>query len=247
MKILAFDTSLGSGSAAAADEGGMEERALGAAGDHARLLTAAALDVAERRGWGSGGNALAGLGPGDVVAVVRGPGSFTGLRVGVTAAKSFAWTSGAGLVGVCGFGVIARRMARLDGWSDSPVAIAYDAGRGEVFAAWAQPVATEALGWRLTAPCRVTFDDWLGSLPPGARIGGPAVDAHRERITAHGGVVCASPEVCVSLAGDAATIARLRALAGEFDDPHTLVPDYLRPSYAEEARPRAHGSGGPVA
>lgn len=219
---------------AAADDGGVEERPLGAAGEHARLLTAAALDVAGRRGWGSGSEPLACLGPDDVVAVVRGPGSFTGLRVGVTAAKALAWTSGSQLVGVSGFMVIARRMARLENWTDAPVAIAYDAGRGEVFAAWAEPAATDALGWRLAPPGLITFDDWLASLPPGSRVGGPAVDVHRERIAAHGGIVCASHDACQSSAGDAAAIARLKAVAGEFDDPHTLVPDYLRPSYAEE-------------
>jgi hypothetical protein len=31
-------------------------------------------------------------------------------------------------------------------------------------------------------------------------------------------------------------IAVLRAEAGEFDDPASLVPDYIRPSYADEKR-----------
>ena len=246
MKILAFDTSLGSGSVAAVDEGGVDERPLGAAGDHARLLTAAAIDVAERRGWGSGQAAIACLGPDDVVAVVRGPGSFTGLRVGVTAAKALAWATGARLVGVSVFAAIARRTARLAGWRDAPLAIAFDAGRGEVFAAWAEPATTDALGWRLATPCLIQFDDWLRSLPPGSRVSGPAADAHRELITAHGGIACAPGDACHPSAIDGAAISKLKALAGEFDDPHTLVPDYLRPSYAEEKKPEAGGSGSPA-
>jgi tRNA A37 threonylcarbamoyladenosine modification protein TsaB len=165
--------------------------------------------------------------------------------VGVTAAKAIAWTTGCHLVGVSGFEVIARRTGRLDGWMDTPVAIAYDAGRGEVFAAWAEPAATDAHGWRLAAPCLLPFDDWLGSLPSGSHVSGPAVDAHRERLVAHGGVVCASREACLPFALDTAAIAGLKALAGEFDDPRTLVPDYLRPSYAEEAKPRGSGSPTP--
>lgn len=245
MKILAIDTSLGSGSVAAADEGGGDEMPLGPAGEHARVLTKALIEVASRRGWGEGSNPITGLGPDDVVAVVRGPGSFTGLRVGVTAAKAIAWTTGCHLVGVSGFEVIARRTGRLDGWMDTPVAIAYDAGRGEVFAAWAEPAATDALGWRLAAPCLIPFDDWLGSLPSGSHVSGPAVDAHRERLVDHGGVVCASREACLPFALDTAAIAGLKALAGAFDDPRTLVPDYLRPSYAEEAKPGGSGSPTP--
>ena len=51
----------------------------------------------------------------------------------------------------------------------------------------------------------------------------------------------APPEAWHPLATDAAAIARARAEAGEVDDPHTLLPDYLRPSYAEERKPPAAG------
>ena len=148
MRILAIDTSLGSGSVAAVDTGGIEIRPLGAAGEHARCLTAALIEVASRRGWGSGSAALSGLGPADVIAVIRGPGSFTGLRVGVTAAKALAWTTGARLVGISGFDAIARQMSLLPGWGAKGCAIAYDAGRGEVLATLASVAADAPLGWR---------------------------------------------------------------------------------------------------
>jgi tRNA threonylcarbamoyladenosine biosynthesis protein TsaB len=248
MRILAIDTSLGAGSVAALDDAGADERPLGAAGEHARVLTAALIEVADRRGWGAGGHPLAALRPADVVAVIRGPGSFTGLRVGVTAAKALAWTTGARLLGISGFQAIARRAARLAGWADTPLAIAYDAGRGDVFAAWAEPVeptAADALGWRLTEPRLISFQDWLGSLPSGSRVGGPVADVHRDRILAHGAIECLTHEACLPSAIDAAAIARVRANAGESDDPHTLAPDYLRPSYAEETRPPISGTSKP--
>lgn len=237
MRILAIDTSLGSGSVAAVDQDGSVERPLGPAGGHARVLTEALAEVAAARGWGVGPQVLGSLGPSDVVAVIRGPGSFTGLRVGVAAAKALAWTTGARLVGVSGFDVLARRAARVAGWHDEPIAIAYDAGRGEVFAATAKPTAD---GWMIAPAILAPLDAWLESLPAGGRVTGPALEAS-ERITARNDLAVASPEAWHPLAAEAAAIARARAVADDVDDPHTLLPDYLRPSYAEERKPPAAG------
>ena len=96
----------------------------------------------------------------ELVAVIRGPGSFTGLRVGVATAKAVAWAGGATLLGLSGFEVVAVESARLTGWTDEPLAIAYDAGRGEVFATWATPAGDD--GWRMPA-------SFSHRLPPGFR------------------------------------------------------------------------------
>ena len=202
------------------------------------MLTAALAEVAAARGWGVGPQVLGSLGQSDVVAVIRGPGSFTGLRVGVAAAKALAWTTGARLVGVSGFDVLARRAARIAGWHDEPIAIAYDAGRGDVFAATAKPTAD---GWMIAPAILAPLDAWLESLPAGGRVTGPALEAASERITARNDLAVASPEAWHPLAAEAAAIARARAVADDVDDPHTLLPDYLRPSYAEERKPPAAG------
>ena len=238
MRILAIDTSLGSGSVAAVDPDGSAERPLGPAGGHARVLTEALAEGAAARGWGESPQALGSLGPSDVVAVIRGPGSFTGLRVGITAAKALAWTTGARLVGVSGFDVLARRAARVAGWHDEPIAIAYDAGRGDVFAAIATPTAD---GWTVSPPALVPLDAWLESIPAGGRGTSPALDVAPERFATRQDLTVAPPEAWHPLATDAAAIARARAEAGEVDDPHTLLPDYLRLSYAEERKPPAAG------
>jgi len=237
MRILAIDTSIGSGSAAAVDDGGAAERPLGPAGSHARLLTATLQELVAERRWGSGPAPLRCLGPDDVIAVVRGPGSFTGLRVGVTTAKALAWASGARLVGVSGFEVIAGRTARLTGRADTEIEIAYDAGRGDVYAATVAPAAS---GWRVGDPRLLPADAWLASLPPGRLVSGPAIDQLADRMTGRTDLTMAPPEARQPGAGDAAAAARIRAEAGLVDDPQTLVPDYLRPSYAEERR-----DGGP--
>jgi hypothetical protein len=42
-------------------------------------------------------------------------------------------------------------------------------------------------------------------------------------------------------AAEVAMLAILRAKAGLFDDPQTLLPEYSRPSYAEEKKPGGTG------
>jgi len=122
MRTIAIDTSHAAGSVTARAGEAVAERQLGAAEQHARLLAAAISGAAADLGWTPA--------DAELVAVVRGPGSFTGLRVGVATAKAVAWAGGAALVGVSGFEVVALETARLSGWDDTPLAIAYDAGRG---------------------------------------------------------------------------------------------------------------------
>lgn len=238
MRILAIDTSVGSGSVAAADERGVSERPLGPPGGHARVLTAALADVARTRGWGDQATAVPSIGPTDVIAVVSGPGSFTGLRVGVTAAKALAWTTGARLVAVSGFEVLARRATTVSRCSAAPIVVAYDAGRGEVYAA---AVSHAPAGWTVGPRTLLAADAWLESLPTGSQITGPGVDAFADRLGSRGDLWIAAPEIRHPSAGDVAAVARERAEAGLVDDPFTLVPDYLRPSYAEERKAAAGG------
>lgn len=236
MKILAIDTSLGTGSVAAADEGAAAQRPLGTPGDHARLLMGAISDVAERRGWGRGKASLADLGPNDVVAVVRGPGSFTGLRVGITTAKALAWATGARLVAVSAFDCIARRTAQLADWSGGPMWIAFDAGRGEVAAAEARAAVASPTGWTFAPQPLQGVDAWVAGLPEGARVSGPAVIAFSAQLATRPDLAIAPADACFASAAEVAALAPLLVAAGLVADPNALVPDYLRPSYAEEPK-----------
>jgi tRNA threonylcarbamoyladenosine biosynthesis protein TsaB len=68
----------------------------------------------------------------DRIAVSIGPGSFTGVRVGIAAARGFALVTGCPVVGIGSLAVLAERARALAG--PRPVLAILDARRGEVYA-----------------------------------------------------------------------------------------------------------------
>jgi tRNA A37 threonylcarbamoyladenosine modification protein TsaB len=114
----------------------------------------------------------------------------------------------------------------------SPIQIAFDAGRGEVYAASATP-NDQPFGWTIGPPSLQTTDTWLASLPPRSIVSGPAVARLVGALTAAAHRV-APPKAWLPNALSAAHVGIRRAAAHQLDDPASLVPHYLRPSYAEE-------------
>ncbi len=86
--------------------------------------------------------ALRGGGRADAIMVGCGPGSFTGIRIGIAAARALAFGWGAELTGYDSLALIAAQARRLSG--DSAIAVAVDGGHGEVFVATA-PLAARSL------------------------------------------------------------------------------------------------------
>lgn len=230
MRTLAIDTSLAHGSVAAVSAGQVAEIVLPEAGEHARRIGPALEEATRGLGWR--------VGDVELVGVVRGPGSFTGLRVGIATAKAIAWAAEAALVGVSGFAVVARRTARLLGTGDAPLHLAYDAGRGDLFVAEALPATDSPSGFRLSTPRLVAAAEWCTGLPRGAVVSGPGLAAAAALAT-RADLVIAPAEACRPTAADAAALAERLHAAGVRDAPAALVPDYLRPTYADEpsARP----------
>ena len=167
----------------------------------------------------------------DRVAVGVGPGSFTGLRIGVATARALAQATGAELAGVSTLRALAEAVAPPEpGTLVLPV---IDARRGEVFAA----------AWRDGEPVfhpRALTPEELAELAEAAGAGAPRPwlgvgdGAVRFRdLLVHAGVTVpepGSPEHRVS----AVTVCRLGARA-EPAPGREVVPDYLRLPDAEEA------------
>jgi tRNA threonylcarbamoyladenosine biosynthesis protein TsaB len=229
MRILALETSGTSGSVAALmAENVLCQLELDPALRSARSLAPALHQVLNEAGWR----------PRDVqlVAIVVGPGSFTGLRVGVTTAKAFAYAVGAEILGVDTLEVLAEQ-APAD---SSVVHAAIDAQRQELFVATFSGTDHFSLSRVPQAATRIiAIDAWLESLEPGDVVIGPALAKLKDRLPPD---VLVAPEACwAPMAANVGRIASRRYAAGERGDLWRLAPAYLRRSAAEEkaaARPK---------
>jgi tRNA threonylcarbamoyladenosine biosynthesis protein TsaB len=220
LRILAIETSGTSGSVAACDAGSLlTQIELDPAGRSARTLAPGIRELLRQVAWT----------PKDVqlVAVAIGPGSFTGLRLGVMTAKAFAYAVGAQIVGIGTLEAIAARAPA----EAAQLATAIDAQRGEVYAgAFSRDQAGQ-----LSAVGDVRIVEsaaWLAALPPGIVVTGPALVKLAEQVPPRAIV---APRSCWS--PDATAIGRLaaaRSQHGMADDLWTLAPLYLRRSAAEE-------------
>ncbi len=222
MRILALETSGTGGSVAALDAGVLlGEVSLDPTARSARMLAPLMRQLLVQVEWQ----------PRDVqlVAVTSGPGSFTGLRIGLATAKVFAYAAGAAVLGVNTLEALAEQ-APVDAQGVQAV---IDAQRQEVFAS----------RWP-TAPAIISIDTWLASLTPGDAVIGPVLAKLRDRLPPH---VRIAPEASwTPMAATVGRIAHRHYTAGQREDVFQLAPLYLRRSAAEEkadanARP---GSGG---
>lgn len=163
----------------------------------------------------------------DAVAVSVGPGSFTGLRVGVVCAKTLAYANDCPLAAVDTLEVIAANSPPDVGF----VHVTADAQRGDLFVA--DYHRRSQAEWARERPPRIVrADDWFASLTDRDLVSGPALESS----------LAGGPTVWRNLpqaawtpsARHVAAIGARRIEQGLTADLATLEPVYLRRSAAEE-------------
>jgi len=154
------------------------------------------------------------------VFVCTGPGSYAGLRAGVSTAKGLAFALALPLVGVGRLEIEAYAFAA----TGAPVVAVHRAGRGEL--AWAAYAGDP--DWReLVAPRLSPPDALAGALPAAALVTGDVDDALAAQLIGRGHHV-ARGSATVRRAALLAELGWRRLEDGRADDPRTLVPLYLR-------------------
>ncbi len=165
------------------------------------------------------------------VAVSLGPGSYTGIRIGVTAAKALAWALSCELVGVSTLEALAREATALGVPEGTKRLVpAIDARRGEVYAGIFDLDDTKVA--RASEDMALAPEELLRRLGPGDHVFGTAVAACGEAL----GLVKNATSADGPADASASTIARIGAemlARGETLDPHDASPTYLRRTEAE--------------
>lgn len=186
--------------------------------------------------------------PADIglVFVSAGPGSFTGLRIGITAARTLALANGARIVALPTLEVIAQNALDLP---DSPqrVCVLLDAKRSRVYtAAFALSQArngTDGMHGNyvpLDSPHETDPARYLASQSRDCAVLGEGVAYHQAAVS-KSGLRILSPELFPPRVETVYRLGWAGAMRSDFVSARDLVPVYIRPPEAEEVWASKHG------
>ncbi len=213
-RFLIIDTSQRQGQVAVANGSAvLDTRHLQEARRHARDLAPSVKALLQEQGWQA--RELTGI------FVARGPGSYTGLRVGLISAKILAYAIGCPLLGIDTFSAIACQVPG----EPALIEVIADAQQGKVYA---QRFDRRVAGELTIVP----FLAWSATVSAGCVVTGPGLELYAANLPAE--VCMAGKEHWLPRPESTLKLALERRQRGQKDDPFALEPLYLRVSSAEE-------------
>lgn len=228
MKVLGIETSGLVGSVALGEDSSiLEERSFNRGMRHGKALVSSLEDMFKSLG----------VEPDEIglIAVSSGPGSYTGLRVGIACAKAMAYTLGKPLVAVSTLDVLAENAPT----NETTVCPVLDARREQVYA---RIYKRSGALWRRSSGLMVIYPrKLLELLPRPLLIFGDGAAKYRE-VFAVDGVTFGGGEMGMARASAVARLGRAAFERGEVIDPYRLQPLYMRIPEAEE-KWEAHRKG----
>lgn len=227
MKILAIDTSTMLGGIAIMDESRLiAESRLNVRSTHSERLMTEIEHCLKQSGIK--------ISDIDVFAVATGPGSFTGMRIGVSTVKGFSYATGKPIVSVPTLEALAWNFP----YSRYPVCTMLDARKKEVYTAlfkWEGENFIRLINETSAKPEEFARNALSVTRDEKFIFAGEGVILYRDKIIEVMGekAIFASPEKTVPSPANVAILGLKKANAGEFSEPISLTPMYIRKSEAE--------------
>jgi tRNA threonylcarbamoyladenosine biosynthesis protein TsaB len=159
-----------------------------------------------------------------LLAVATGPGSFTGLRIGMALVKGIALARHLPIIGIPTLDIVAESQPVSPGYT---LAAILQAGRERLGVGWYFPVDG---AWQLKPPIQVLDAIKLSRLIHGPTIVCGELSEDQQHILArkYKNVILVSPAHAIRRPSLLAELAWKRWQAGDIDDPVTLSPTYLQ-------------------
>ena len=156
-----------------------------------------------------------------VLAVASGPGSFTGLRIGLALIKGIAYTHQLPVIGIPTLDITARAVPVRD----TRLAAVLQAGRNRLAVGWYK---VEDVSWRADGPLEnLTFGELLKKIDQPCILTGEINEEIRQAVEGHDLIEAASPTLALRSPKYLAELAWNRWQDGTVDDILTLSPTYL--------------------
>ena len=157
------------------------------------------------------------------LAVAQGPGSYTGLRIGMALAKGLALAHNLPLVGIPTFDILARSQPHRP----EPMLVVIQAGRNRIAGMWYK---WRHDGWQSQAEAEsLTWVDVIERLGERTYISGEIDTQGREALSNEPKAVLAPPAQCVRRPSFLAELAWEQVRSGKISDPAALALIYLKP------------------